>query len=84
VELSEEREFFEQMVKISQFKNKSGSHPVGSNRVVIVCGDDKIVLDLKLDSREKELYWVFYPKYKFKSEIGYVRFEKEIKEIKNQ
>jgi hypothetical protein len=71
-ELNDGKSFFSVLSSYKSFKTRSGSHPENENKIRIDYGDKSFSFILKNDSREKNLYWVFYPKYKCKAEIGFV------------
>lgn len=52
---------------------KSGSHPTEVWELRIQSGDLLLDLELKRDSRDRDLYWVYYPSYRAFSNLYYVR-----------
>lgn len=54
-------------------RKQSGSSPTKSLYVTISTSNGSIEMLLRRDSRDKDLYWVFYPGFPYKGNLGYFK-----------
>ncbi len=58
---------------IESSKYRSGSQPTLEFELSIKGAEGELRFSAKADSRESDLYWLYYPEYKFKSTVGFLR-----------
>lgn len=67
-------QFIQDFSKIKTVKH-SGSSPRESINLLILTSKGTLDLNFKRDSKEKNLYWVYYPKHPFSGSLGYLKTE---------
>ncbi len=70
--------FLKAFNNLSSIKIKSGSYPTEKNVVEIIFSNTHFIFSFQKDSRDKNLYWVYFPEYIGKAEIGFVNLKQEI------
>jgi hypothetical protein len=58
---------------IESSKYRSGSQPTLEFELFIKGAEGELRFTAKADFRESDLYWLYYPEYKFKSTVGFLR-----------
>jgi len=52
---------------------KSGSHPTTVHKVKIISENYNLEFDFKADSRDKNVYWLYFPRYRLNGKIGMIK-----------
>ncbi|MFC3851772.1 hypothetical protein ACFOSD_04320 [Salinispirillum marinum] len=63
------------LLKLSTFKGKSGSHPIGGFSFDVIINEQAYRMRIEQDSRDENFYWVYYEGYGSGAEIGFITFE---------
>jgi len=69
--ISDKKKFVDDLKKIYQYKN-SGTSPTVSYEISVKYGIEEHKYLFKRDSANKNIYWIYYPDFKYQGSIGYV------------
>lgn len=70
--ITDKDKFVDDLKSIYQLKKSAGTSPTIPYEISLKYDDEEQTYLFKRDSNNKHMYWVYYPGFKYKGNIGYV------------
>lgn len=67
------QEFVEWLSNYQTIKVRAGSRPVANNKIIVSFDGEELEFNLRQDSRDDQMYWLFYPDFLLMGELGFLQ-----------